>query len=129
MRKGSIRILEAAMAAVMMVTFIAFASLITTTDSDSPVMAREVYKTYEYLDKSNKLRSFAMDDPKNMTAFKDSVSEVLPSTYEFEVGYKDDIDEVLSGELPENVSIYHFSYIISGYAHTYDPTEFRIYVW
>jgi len=128
-RKANVRILEATLAAVLLVSFLVVAAMNIGQREESPALVKTVYGVYEFLDKSNQLREFAVSDPKNLTGFSDSLETLLPPTYQYTVGYTNYTDSILFGGIPDNESVYVFSYVVSGYEHKYDPTVFLIYMW
>ncbi|NOQ37311.1 hypothetical protein GQ472_00355 [archaeon] len=128
-RKANVRILEATLAAVLLVSFLVVAAMNTGQREESPALVKTVYGVYEFLDKSNQLREFAVSDPKNLTGFSDSLETLLPPTYQYTVGYTNYTDSILFGGIPDNESVYVFSYVVSGYEYKYDPTVFLIYMW
>ncbi|MEA2003971.1 MAG: hypothetical protein U9O53_03345 [archaeon] len=128
-RKAYVRILEATIVAVLLVTFLVVATMGARQKEESPSSAKTVYNAFEFLDKSNRLREFAVSDPKNLTRFSDSFELLLPLSYQYSVGYTDHTDYVIPDDMPDNESVYVFSYIVSGYEYRYSPTVFLIYVW
>ncbi len=128
-RKAYVRILEATLAAVLLVSFIAVATMNADLKEESPSLVKTVYGAYEFLDKSNQLREFATSDPKNLTGFSNALEIILPSSYKYAVGYTNYTASVIQGSIPANESVYAFSYLVSGYGYKYDPTVFLIYMW
>ena len=128
-KKAYVRILEATLAAVLLISFFVIATMNIDLREESPSLVKTVYGAYEFLDKSNQLREFATSDPKNLTGFSNALEIILPSSYQYAVGYTNYTASVIQGSIPENESVYAFSYIISGYEYRYDPTVFLIYMW
>jgi len=128
-RKAYVRILEATLAAVLLVSFFVVATINTDLREESPSLVKTVYGAYEFLDKSNELRKVATSDPKNLTGFSNALDIILPASYQYAVGYTNYTASIIQGSIPENKSVYAFSYIVSGYEYKYDPTVFLIYMW
>lgn len=129
--KGSIYMLESAIAIIMMVTALAF--LLSRTQGGTAASA-ENYKLYVYnaLQISDTVGDLRRDAVNNdAAAIKTELQPQIPSTLQFDVAVYNSTTNTTALPSPSqsSSSVVTVGYLIAGWSGTYDPREVRVFVW
>jgi len=129
--KGSLYMLESALAVIMMVTALAFvlSRPQTGTDFSKINYKLSVYNALELADSVGDLRKNAVDN--DAAAIKSELQAYIPATLGFDVALYNSTSNTTAVPSPaaSSESVITVGYLVAGWSGSYSPREVRAFVW
>lgn len=129
--KGSLYMLESALAIVMMVTALAFVLNRPQTGADLGAANYKLtaYNALKMMDDVGDLRENAVDN--NATAIRTELQAYIPSTLNLGVAVFNSTTNTTELPVPSAgaSSVVTVGYIVAGWSGSYSPREVRVYLW
>lgn len=126
MKKGFVRLLEAVLAYIIVLSVI-----IILANSQSYFFAREsdpyVYNALKFLDASGELESFAVTG--NATGFKDRMDELIDKPVNIAAGIYHSNVFSPPPEVPADVNVQASEWMVSGKNDAFNLTVMAVYTW
>jgi len=129
--KGSLYMLESALAIVMMVTALAFVLSRPAGGSDLSAANYKLtaYNALKMMDDVGDLRENAVND--NASAIRTELQAYVPSTLSLDVAVFNSTTNTTAVPSPSasSSSVVTVGYIVAGRSGSYSPREVRVYLW
>ena len=129
--KGSLYMMESALAIIMMVTALAFvlSRPQTNTDLSKINYKLKVYNALKLADEVGNLRKNAVDN--DAAAIKAELQAYMPGTLGFDVAVYNSTSNTTAIPSPaeSSGSVITVGYLIAGWSGSYSPREVRAFIW